>query len=517
MRAAACQDSAMRCVAGVGLLALVGCNQILGITPTTAYDAPADVVPDRPHVVLDWQIATVLPSGAPDPAITYTPITPAPRVRIATFDGPFDQVAATYTAGDGSIEIPREYLNTTWRLEYTLAGDVPHEVQWAPEDQQGHLTVPVFGRLQREPVPVGSGYTITPPNLPGGYTFPRVFTTGLWTEGIVSPRPSTATVDYDFSSSAIQMSGTNGRPYQMLGDRAFLVDYVTNPGTSCRVAVGSAALDSASVEPKPRTPQGPTWDAGQKGFTSTAIDTGTLTRFADGLDLLDSQQGYTGSLLFGSAASTTMPGLTATASGLLLPVPVMLTLLQCPFNQTPPMTAQPMTLAGFPHVVHVQIVNTRTVSGLGGLTLTSGFETVVTSQGDQFDVKFPAAIPMHMVLTTPTRGVVDLSGPSERVAVGTTNGPFTLDFTSEPGTGVRVDYHDVVLHRIVGGALTPERIYTVTAPRVRIDGALLAPGTDYVLEIRAYKGHLGAVHGDFAPVEFPYGAAIVFTRTFKTS
>lgn len=506
----------MRCVAGVGLLALVGCNQILGITPTTAYDAPADVVPDRPHVVLDWQIATVSRSGMPAPAITYAPIQPAPTVRIATLGGPFDQVAATYTAGDGSIEIPRDYLNTTWRLEYTLAGGVPHEVQWAPADQQGHLTVPVFGRLARDPVPIGSGYTVTPQNLPGGYTFPRVLTTGLWTEGAVLPTPSGATVDYDFSSSAIQMSGANGLPDQGLGDRAFLVDYVTNAATGCRVAVGSAALESASALPKPRPVQTPTWDAGQKPFTRTPIDNNTISRFGDGLGMLDSQLGYAGTLLFGSAASTTMPGLTTTASGLLLPVPVMLTLLQCPFNQAPPMTAQPMALAGFPHVVHVQIVNTRPVPGLGGLTLTSGFETVVTSQGDEFDVKFPAAIPMHMALTTPTRGVIDLSGPSERVDVGPPNGPFTLDFSSEVGAGLRVDYHDVVLHRIVGGALTPERIYTVTAPRVQIDGALLKPSTDYVLEVRAYKGHLGAASGDFAPVDFPYGAAIVFTRTFKT-
>jgi hypothetical protein len=488
-----------------------------GYPPLAPFDAPTDGISDRPHVVLDWQIATVLPSGAPDPAIAFAPIQPAPRVRIATLDGPFDQVAATYTASDGSIGVPRDYLNTTWRLEYTLAGEIPHEVQWAPADQQGHLTVPVFGRLQREPVPVGSGYTITPPNLPGGYTFPRVFTTGLWTEGIVSPRPSTATVDYDFSSSAIQMSGANGRPDPVLGDRAFLVDYVTNAATSCRIAIGSAALTSAAVESKPRTVQAPTWDSALKSFTSTAIDVFTVGRFGDGLGMLDSQLGYTGTLLFGSAASTTMPGLTATASGLLLPVPLMLTLLQCPFNQTPPMTAQPMMLDGFPHVVHVQIVNTRTVSGLGGLALTSGFETVVTSQGGQFDVKFPAAIPTHMTLTTPTRGIIDLSGPSEQVAVGAPTGPFTLDFTPETGAGVRADYHDVILHRIIGGALTPERIYTVTAPKVRIDGSRLLSGADYVLEIRSYKGHLGAVHGDFSAVDFPYGAAMVFTRTFKTS
>jgi hypothetical protein len=74
-----------------------------------------------------------------------------------------------------------------------------------------------------------------------------------------------------------------------------------------------------------------------------------------------------------------------------------------------------------------------------------------------------------------------------------------------------------VLHRIAGTALTTERIYTVTAPAVRIDGSLLVPGADYVIEVRSYKGHPMAQHGDFAPVDYPYGSAIVFTRTFKAS
>jgi hypothetical protein len=511
----------MRCVAGAGLLALVGCNQILGITPTTPYDAGPDVVPDRPHVVLDWQIAGVLPSsGAPDPTIVYTPIDPPPAVRIATLDGPFDQVVATYTPVDGSIAIPSDYQGITWRLEYTLAGDIPHEVQWAPEDKKGHLTVPVFGRLRRDPVPLGSGYTITPPSLPGGgYTFPRVFTTGLWTEGTVSPKPTGATADYDFRNSASFLSGTNGRPEPGLGDRGFLVDYVVNGTTSCRIAVGSAAIDPA-LQANQHTVQAPVWDAAVKAFTSAPIDSGTIARFGDGLGLLDGGMGYTGSLLFGMAASTAMPGLTATSTSLLLPVPVMVTLLQCPYFQVPPMTAQPAMLDLFPHVVHVQIVNTRPVAGLGGLTLTSGFETVVTSTDGSFAPSFPAAIPTQMKLTTPTRGTVDLSGPDERVVIGPNSGSFTLDFLPEaslPGKAVRADYHDVVLHRIAGGVLIPERIYTVTAPRVRIDGAQLAPGADYVLEIRSYKGHLQAPQGDFTAVDFPYGAAIVFTRTFKTS
>jgi hypothetical protein len=56
----------------------------------------------------------------------------------------------------------------------------------------------------------------------------------------------------------------------------------------------------------------------------------------------------------------------------------------------------------------------------------------------------------------------------------------------------------------------------VTAPEVKIDAALLAAGTDYVFEIRSYSGHAMAPHGDFAPVDYPYGSAVVFTRTIRT-
>jgi hypothetical protein len=57
-------------------------------------DASTDSVSDMPvsdmtHVVLDWQIDTVLASGDPDPVIRFAPIDPAPRVRIAPIDGPF--------------------------------------------------------------------------------------------------------------------------------------------------------------------------------------------------------------------------------------------------------------------------------------------------------------------------------------------------------------------------------------------------------------------------------------------
>ena len=116
----------MRCVAGAGLLALVGCNQIFGIAPTQPYDAAPDVPPDLPHVVLDWQIATVFAAGtaqpgAPNPMPGFAPIDPAPRIRIALLNDPtmIDAgnpilpalAAASYSSSDGFIAIPRDQLH----------------------------------------------------------------------------------------------------------------------------------------------------------------------------------------------------------------------------------------------------------------------------------------------------------------------------------------------------------------------------------------------------------------------
>ncbi|HEX2685370.1 MAG TPA: hypothetical protein VHN14_02065 [Kofleriaceae bacterium] len=512
----------MRCVAGASLLALVGCNQVFGIAPTRPYDASIDGVIDVPHVVLDWQVAVLLASGAPDPTMMFVPIDPAPKVRIALLDRPFDVDQATYSSDDGWIRIPRDYLNTTWRLEYTLAGEVPHEVQWAPEDKQGHLAVPVFGHLQRDPVPTGGGYTITPSGV-ASFSLPRVFTTGLWTEAKVNNYvPSDgATIDFDFFN-ATSLSGTKGRPDPALGDRALLVDYVIDGGSGCRVAAGSAALASAAIQPGVHSVQTPTWDAGRKTVAGAPVDFKFVTRLGMSLGKLESMfNGPSSTLMFGAAASTDMPGFAATPAessllGALLPVPVMQPLLQCSYSvNLLPKVAQPMMLDAFPHVLHVQLIDTRQALGV---TFNSGMETVLTSAAaGGFTMAFPAAIPMHFLLATPANGSVDLAGDSDQVGVGPASGPLDLTFTREADADLRADYYDVVLHRIASGVLTTERIYTVTAPKVRIDGSLLVPGADYVFEVRSYKGHPQAQRGNFVPVDYPYGAAIVFTRTFKAS
>lgn len=529
----------MRRVAGVSWLLLVGCNRIFGITGAQPYDAP----PDVGHVVLTWQLATTSPSGAPSAMLEYPPFAPgaAPEIRIATLDGPF--APASYSsdaATPGWIEVPRSYFEAPddaspvapWRLEYTLkvtgvpGAGVPHEVQWAPEDKLGHLVVPMVGRLERPPVPGGSGYQVTTTHLFVGPHNTSVLTTGLWTTGVTDP-PTGMVVDYPFSR-AMSLSGDRGSPDAARGDRGFIVDYAVDPDGKnilCNVAVGSAALTELTLTSAGHTMETATWDTARRPVTSELPDSGVFARLTAGLGALNTAISQDSQLVFGHIPSTSFPGLIGSAPSIRLPVPVMQTLLQCPqgpMSQGPmspsaiPDTARPTLLGDFPTAVHVQLVEARTVLA-PSVTLYSGMETVIAaSAGGGFKMSFPAAIPTGITLDTPASGRVDLVNNTDQIAVGAPTGAFTLAFTPETGVGLRADYHDVYLHKITSTGLTTERIYTVTAPQVRIDGSVLASGTDYVFEIRSYAGHVMAPRGDFAPVDYPYGSAVVFTRTFKT-
>ena len=436
-----------------------------GYPPLPPIDGSIDT---NSHVVFTWQLATPLPSGAPAP-LSYPPFTRSfmPQIRIAPLNGPFMSAEYRSNAGmEGWIPIPSSYVGTTWRLEYTFLGGVPHEIQWAPDDT-GHLTVPMVGRLDRTLAPTGSGYTVTPSNFAGPYGNPRVLTTGLWTDGAITAPITGVTVDYDFRN-AKSLIGPIGSPDPSQGDRALLVDFVTDAGSglSCRVAAGAASFD-ATLQSGVHTMQTVSWNASRQPVNAPAIDSGFVARLtAD--PLRGSFNAAQSVQLYGPVPSTDFPGLIGTAPMLAmfrLSIPVMQILLQCPHNRNPlPATAAPPLLDNYPRVLHIQLAAVRSVLGVD---LVSGLETVLSSTATAgFKIAFSAPFATRMTLETPTKGTLDLAGASDQLDVGAPAGTFLLKFVPETGLDLRADYHDVILHRITGSGLTTERIFTVTEPRV---------------------------------------------------
>ena len=508
----------MRCVAGVGLLLLVGCNQIFGISETQPWDAP----PPVHYATVTRLIAACAPGGGPGtPAPTPFAASAGLVVRIASLDGAF---APVDVAGDGRLKIPAGFVDdgtgkpSTWRLEYTTADTaVAHEVQWSPDDNAGQIVVPFVGRLDRNTAPGGSGYSITP-TVAQSYANPHVWTTGIWTDGNASVG-SGSTVEYSFAGAQPLSDKVLGAPEAAKGDRAFLVDRVVDGGTQCSVVVGGAQLPTPDLTSS-HTAASVVWDAQRKPVAADMVTLGFLDRLGSSLGNLESNFNQAGSfLLYGIVPSIEFPGLTASSAIFPLPIPVMQTLLQCPYNATPlPNAALPAGIADFPLVLHIQLVDSRDALGV---RLYSGLETVIRPSASNFPVSFPAAMATAIKLATPAHpapAALDLSGTADSVATGPLSGPFSLDFVTEPDPKqeFRADYFDVILHRITAGSLTTERIYTVTQPHVRVDPSVLAANADYVFEIRSYKGHRMAAHGDFATIDYPYGSAVVFTRTFKT-
>jgi hypothetical protein len=509
----------MRRYAALGLLAIAGCNEIWGLSrDVDLRDSGVD--PAFPRVKLTAQIALTKPDGYADPEPADGPLDPAPEVKIGPLDG--DLETAVYEP-DGAVRYPVAFTGATWRLVYTLADRIPREVQWSPPegDRVGHLVEPLLGRLDRKPVPAGGGYSITPIGSPAQHTSTRVFTTGIWTEGAVALPPAGAKFDYDFDMKAVSLSGPRGAPEKDRADHAVLVDFQNAGG--CRYATGAAAFVVPDMTPNGLTapdPQPQYYGVGAEvelTFGGPSLIESRLqdvldTRFA-GTNLRRMAYGYVPSLgVSGFLRPVPVPAL-----DFLLPGPGMLTFLNCTLPSTAPFTsvtfADPPDLRDrFPHVVHVEVANQRT---LGSVTLTSGFSAVVASSTYAFTSEFLVAAPTKLTLSRGA-GSLDLDKGADGSVLPAGTDPLELRFEVESDPGLVADSFEVTLHEVMNDRLEQRRIFTVAERKVRIDASLLAPSREYVFEVRAYRGRPESSRANFAINTYPQYAATIFSRTFRT-
>lgn len=505
----------------LGLLAATGCNQIWGLGQVDL--APPDD-PD-PRVQLRLQIANTTPdTGALDRTLEYRPLTPMPAIALGLVGEPLDPELAIYDEADGTVQYPLRFVGQRWRLAYTLAGGVPREVQWSPPDggeQPPQLVEPLFGRFERRAVPANSGYAITPTSAPLSHTQTRVYTTGIWTESVSGPFAG-GTFNYDFAN-AIPLSGPRGAPEKDKLDHAVLAHFVPSmPMTSvnCLSASRVATFEVPDLVENSLQPpaQQPAYIVADEEITlrlTSAMPIDSRLRM-----LLDTRAApiNLNRMSFGYVPSTDMLGFSKPVTDFFLPGPVMIAFATCTFPQGTPSlgllaVADPPELrTRFPQVVHVEIANQRTRDAV---TLTSGFSAVVASGNYEFLAGFPVAAPRRVQLQRGGAPIADLDTDADGKTLPAGEGPLELTFEVEPDISLGTDYFDVTLHALQGDKLAQQRVYTVTEGKVTLDLAPLRPGTEYVFEIRAYRGLSQISLGNFASFRDPQYAATIFTRTFK--
>lgn len=510
----------------LGLLLVAGCNQFWDLGPVELRgDGGGDASPDLPRIRLTTQIAQTRAQGQVDPVLAYGPISPPPTVQIGPYDPTEGElVGATYEA-NGDVAYPKALVGKKWRLVYTLEDGISREVQWSPPegDRIGHIVELLIGRAERLPVPAGGGYKITPVGSPGQHQNTRVFTTGLWTEGIFAGMiPPGPTLDYDFGARARSLSGPLGAPEQAKLDRAVLADFQIADG--CRSTTGVATfvvpdLAGGLTAPDPQ----PAYLGADKQAILTLggpvlIDSrlqSVLGTRGGGVELRRMAYGYAPSLdVFGFSKPVPEQALE-----FLLPGPRMIAFATCTISpgagsRMTGTFADPAELRElFPRVVHVEIADQRMV---GAVALTSGFSAVVTSSNLNFTSEFLVAAPTAVKLHRGGAPIADLAGDLDGAVLPAGGGPLELTFEVEPNALLGADAFDVTLYRLSIGTLTRQRIYTVTDRAVAIDPSFLLPDNEYVFEIRAYRGRPEAARANFSVHTYPQYAATVFTRTFRT-
>jgi len=496
----------MRSVAVLGVLA--GCNQIYGLDPTKVIDAG----PPPRHVSLTYMIATE-DSNDVHLIDSDTPVRGVMALSASTLDGAQTLDLMPAYAGSGVVEVPEVLAGRDWRLAYTIAGDVPREVQTPPAGDL-HLVVPIFGPLDKSPVPMGSGYSVTPQNFAGNggdHAIHRVFTTGVWTQGFVVPSPTNATLNYPFGV-ATSLFGPIGAPNDP-GDQVLVVDYKID-AAGCRAAIGSAQMELALTPNQLAVPSPqPQWDSSTLKATLFMDPVAALGRLT-GVNAFADNPGPA-HIELGFIASDRMPAFEAAPQlPLVLPGPVIVPVDVCPWQPAPPVVPTIPDFhdsalgSNFTAVLHAEATIVRDVDGL---TLTSGMAVVAERSGIEPMVSYAPAFAAPTIMKASLAGV-DLLGAADHVPVPDRATPLSLTLELTGGD----DYTEVTLHQVAGGALQPVRRYTVFGPSVDIDPTTFSAGGEYVFEIRTFTGRPGAAFGDFRIATLPQSMVTMFTRTFTT-
>ena len=494
-------------IAVLGALALTsGCNWVFGLDAVRLTDAQInDAPPDArlPTVKLSAISPMLDSSGVMTGQAIYAPITPAPVVQYGRRG---EALVDTVYLGE---EVPVGYdlaeSTETWRLVYTLAGGIPHEVHWKPSVTMhpGHAVVLQLAPNERDPAPATGTFTLDATNAPTVWAMPRLYTTNTWTLDASPPPDGTipSRITSNFAGMFTRPIAGSKRKPDPVKDFEVLLDYDDTAATNrCTVVKGSASFhidlsDGSSIDAVP-----PTFLAdpkpGNNLLTGPGFETIANLAGANGLALGDITRyqvvtyGPGGGIPLHQQTETDVP----------LPIPVGILLAKC--------TDGPDTVPTFGYPSRVVFATTGTVmyatSALsiadGGPSVRNGLETSIVGSRTPSSGPFNADFSNAAFATEPTVDTtsVNITGPGT-VLVPPGAATAALDFSLSVMTPI-VDLYEATLYRVDGAALTPIREFTFTEKPLLFNRDQGQPaGTHYVFAIRVIRGaSASAVNADFS-------------------
>jgi len=491
------------------LLLLGGCNQVWGLDGTkpapdaSPFDAPL------PRVKLTYVAATTSTTSAvptPELVLATPPVTPAPEVRVGPLDGAL--VSRAYSAGE--IEIPtRIFELPQWRLEYTVPGDVPREVQWHPTDT-GHIAVPMIGRVSpRDAIPTGSSYGVTTSHA---YSDAHVYTTGVWNELKIGGSADPVFVG---GSQLQSMFGKLGAPDPAQNDFIVVADYAST-GNCSRLLQGAGVAKVAALAQGQQALITATYASDLSETTTVSYAKASAGKLDTALDTrIDSPVKKAARTVVGRLPERGLSSFISTYNG--VPAPPMVVVADCAFNGTVNPDVAGRVLTAFPKAVMMYASNLRQ---RGATELLSSLVSVAVDQAT-FQPTFEVPLALTAKLADSSTSY-PLEGATDMIQLPPSIGRIELSFTHDAFTpDLYFDYFEVWLYSINQAIQTPklERIYIGTnpmSPKITIDPNVLELNIEYAIAIKTYRGapQVPAKH-DFATAQSDLqSVGTIFFRTF---
>lgn len=501
----------MRRIALSLLVAATGCNWVFGLHKTQPADAPPDTPdgpPDAPFLkmVFEYQVGTTDSSGAPMAGAPIA-ISPPPTIELGAMGGMLSP--ATYDAATRTFIVPFDLPGNPWRLVYQLANDpVPTEIQWSANT--AHLTLPSLQRAGDTPPPAGSGWDFKPTPTPSIAT-PRVLTSGAFTFTQLAPGDLVnggKEVAFPFATEAKGLLSAVGTPKVASGDWALLYDYRFLTGSIPNTQYGAAgyAWVQADLAAGSLTTVTPAW------VTSTSV-VSTLN-WSDlpnrnRMGTISSLGGTccTFQLEYGILPSPNIPPFLPSPTG--VDRTSLVDLFVQTDNTTEPISITvndpPTTEIKQPRMFLAAFTAPRTAYGV---TLTNTLQTLGSAK------TFAFAGPLATSVTF--GGVTLMNGSADNQSIPASTSTISLRWMPESSASITLSADDfvVTLYEIANSTLTPIRHYQVLAPRVEVDGNLLAKGHRYVFGITSRSGFPNAAQGDYSMVTLPFSETTTFPLAF---